>query len=321
MIGKRMGNMTSRFAWLFVLALATPSCGQLFEVFEWEDDNYYGDTVYDPPPQPAAAIVTVAPQSGRTEGGQIVTIITGNFGDNFTVNLPEVYFGTTSAVVYPVDHDTIRVLTPANPVGTTPLSVMGTANVETAVAPDDFLFTSGPEVLRIFPPAGGSEGGDSVTIATQGYLDDFLFSLPEVYFGNQPAVLTAIDSNTLRVQTPACPAGPADVTVSATVVVEGAVLAGGFTYVAPGSAQIVSLSPDGGEGGRRVTITTTGFQDDFATIAPRVFFRGIEATFVSATTTTIVVIVPYLSQGYVDVRVISAGNSETAVLVRGFYYC
>ena len=81
-----------------------------------------------------------------------------------------------------------------------------------------------------------------------------------------------------------------EVTSDTVLPVEAAVLAGGYTYEPPGIAQILSLSPTSGRVGLIVTITTTGFQDDFSTSAPRVYFGSTEATCVSATTTTISVI-------------------------------
>src|SRR5262249_56611532 len=101
-----------------------------------------------------------------------------------------------------------------------------------------------PELSNIFPTSGASVGGTAVTIFGSNFTPQ-----TAVAFGDQDAVVTFINSNALRVVTPASPnnaTGAVDVKAinprSAP-----ARLTAAFNYVAPNPPTVKVLAPNGGE--------------------------------------------------------------------------
>ena len=75
-----------------------------------------------------------------------------------------------------------------------------------------------PIIPWVTPAQGSTLGGDTITLAGQGFKDDFQVFLPEVDFGVDPALsVTAIGRDRLMVEVPPNPVeGPVDLVLRST---------------------------------------------------------------------------------------------------------
>ena len=123
--------------------------------------------------------------------------------------------------------------------------------------------TANPEIMRIIPDSGDAGGGDTVTVVTTGFEDDFTLSLPRVFFDSVETWVTAVDASSVDVVTPPDPnpsgTRTVDVLVESASGSQVATLAAGFTFTAP-SAACLEVTPNTGTvlGGQAVTITMLG---------------------------------------------------------------
>lgn len=152
--------------------------------------------------------------------------------------------------------------------------------------------TAKPEITKLIPDSGDASGGNTVTIITAGFEDDFMVSPPRVFFDSAEATLvTAVDASSVDVMTPPDPnptgTRTVDVNMESASGVQMAVFAAGFTYTAA-AAPCLEVTPNTGSvlGGEAVTITMLGpcFLDP--TDPTVVTFGGILApniTFITAT--------------------------------------
>lgn len=182
-----------------------------------------------------------------------------------------------------------------------------------------------PIIPYMFPDVGVIAGGDVVTIATQGFEDDFQVHPPEVIFGFGPSPsVTAVSGSIVEAVTPPSPSeGPVDVVVRSVNEKQTAVEAGGYTYALP--PVILSVDPYMGHpnGGEIVEIETRDFLDDFRMHTPAVLFGGVISPRVTATGAGgIEVETPRVSWNVelVDLTVESTGLRQIATLPDGFLY-
>ena len=182
---------------------------------------------------PMPTLASVAPTSGSTLGGTVVTIT----GTNLT-GASAVTFGGTAAASFTVDSATqVTATTPAHAAGAVNVAV--TTPGGTATRTGGFTFVAlVPTITTVAPGAGPAAGGSSVTINGTN-----LTGATAVSFGGTAAASFTVDSATqLRATTPEHSAGAVDVTV--TTPYGDATSAGGFTYLdGPSALRFHTVAP------------------------------------------------------------------------------
>ena len=97
---------------------------------------------------------------------------------------------------------------------------------------DDTGAGPAPGITVVFPPGGGTAGGDAVIVVTENFRDDFTVDLPDVFFGADPS--TAVNPLTPGIVSVITPPHPTvevvDVRVESTGIQEGATLTSAFGY-------------------------------------------------------------------------------------------
>ncbi|KQR07195.1 IPT/TIG domain-containing protein [Cellulomonas sp. Leaf334] len=200
---------------------------------------------------PPLVVAGIAPTSGFTTGGEVVTITGTGLAQTTTVR-----FGSADAQSIQIDSDTqLTVTTPPSEPGAVEVTVIGTSAsgslTFTYVEPS--VDVPAPVVLAISPPSGPSAGGDRVTLSGTG-----LGSVTSVRFGTRDAPDLQIDSDTqITVTTPAGEPGAVDVTVTSSAGTSTAPRP--YTYVAPAPVVTEVRPPSGPRvGGEEVSIRGTG---------------------------------------------------------------
>ncbi len=171
-----------------------------------------------------------------------------------------------------------------------------------------------PGVTLLAPHAGDPGGGDTITIETEGFSDDFTLNPPMVYFDNIEAIsVVAENATTVRVATPTDanpdPQGHAvDVTVLSESGTQEVFIESGFTYM-DALDNCLSVSPGSGpvSGGNLLTISLPNH-----TLVPggtaRLAFDGVcgDLGEVIVDEHTITVVVPEAQQpGPVEILVVA----------------
>ncbi len=252
-------------------------------------------------------IKNIYPSRGPKEGGTYITIT----GDDFWEGA-RVFFGAvevTNEDIMPgerpslevVDPQTIRVFTPAHPVGKVDVRVLN-PDGGTAFKKDGFEYLSPhpdylPEITGVEPAEGTTAGGTLVTLTGKN-----LWRNIEVFLGGLPiSKVTRIDNNTLQFVTPPRVAGPVEITVANQ---DGGTftLFDAFHYRLPGSSPAIeSITPAVGRAGEVTEVEITG--QDFRP-GIRVLFGSMEGTVVGDVAyDRIMVRTPPGPKGKVDVTV------------------
>ncbi|HOQ60993.1 MAG TPA: IPT/TIG domain-containing protein [Vicinamibacterales bacterium] len=172
----------------------------------------------------APTVTSISPREGATLGGTPVTISGANFAQGASVAIGGV--AATNVVV--ASSTVITAVTGAHAAG--PGDVAVTQGGLTATLPAAFTFITlpPPTITSIFPRAGSSAGGTTVTITGTNFAPG-----ASVTIGGAAATAVAVASLTsLTAVTGPRAVGTADVIV--TVGGQTGSLAGGFTYVPPG---------------------------------------------------------------------------------------
>ncbi|GAA3048724.1 hypothetical protein GCM10010464_11220 [Pseudonocardia yunnanensis] len=249
-------------------------------------------------------ITSIAPSSGPTTGGTVVTIT----GSGFT-GATAVSFGGTPATTFTVNSATqITATTPAHAAGAVQVTVTaptGTSNAVTFA----YQAPAAPVITSIVPSAGPTTGGTIVTITGSGFT-----GATAVSFGGTPATTFTVNSATqITATTPAHAAGVVQVTVTGP---GGTSNPANFAYQAPAGPIVSSVVPSSGPttGGTVVTITGSGF-----TGATAVTFGGTPATsFMVNSATQITATTPVHAAGTAPVVVTTpSGSSNNNV---AFFY-
>ncbi len=179
----------------------------------------------------ALTILAATPSSGRSEGGDLVTLVVGG---PFSMQ-PEVRFGEALATLTNVDAEarTVSVRTPA---GTGLVDLRLSADGTTATRAGGFRYLALPTVDRIKPAAGPMTGGTLATI--EGSRFEGVLS---VTIGALPAIVRAASATSLDIEVPAGSPGPADVRV---ITAQGeSVLLNGFDYRPLAGPEIYAVHP------------------------------------------------------------------------------
>jgi LPXTG-motif cell wall-anchored protein len=195
-----------------------------------------------------ANVTNLAPTSGPTAGGTVVTITGTGFTGATGVN-----FGGTPGTAFTVNPagTTITVTTPSHAAGAVPVELVfpgGTA------AAGNFTYVA-PTITGVDPAQGPTSGGTAVTVTGTG-----LTGATDVTFGGIPGTNLVVNpaGTSLTVTTPPGPVGPVDVVV----VLPGpdATSVGGYTYLLA-APTLGTVTPAQGptSGGTDVTVTGSGF--------------------------------------------------------------
>ncbi|WP_216673652.1 IPT/TIG domain-containing protein, partial [Pyxidicoccus fallax] len=249
-----------------------------------------------PPPR----LTGLGPSSGPSTGGTRVSLTGSGFESGATVS----FGGVAASAVTVVDAEHLTATTPAHAVGVVDV-VVSNPSGSRATLGGGFTYEQAPApvLTGISPSSGPTRGGSALTLTGSNFVAGARVTLGSV----EATEVTVISANTLTATAPARAAGSVDVAV---IHPDGqsAVLARGFTYLAPPA--ISSLSPTSGEsnGGQRVNISGTGFRT-----GAKVRFGGVAAEDVSVLgDTSIGVFTPVHAPGLVDVQVENAdGQSIT----------
>ncbi|MBT0768317.1 IPT/TIG domain-containing protein [Kineosporia sp. J2-2] len=247
------------------------------------------------------AVTGIAPSSGSTAGGTLVTVS----GSGFT-GATGVRFGNLAAGSPTVVNDNqITAVAPAGAAGTVHVTVTGVYATSPAVSADQFTYLAGPTVTGVAPDSGPAGGATLVTISGTGFTAG-----STVAFGaNAGTGVQFVSDTQLRVTSPAGGAGVVDVAVTTpggTSDVSGT--RDDFRYV--GTPTVTSVAPVSGAvaGGDTVVVTGTQFYD-----VTGVTFGGAAATGVTRDSATqLTVTTPAHAAGAVDVEVTTASGGTSA---------
>ncbi|WP_257450218.1 IPT/TIG domain-containing protein [Archangium lipolyticum] len=256
-----------------------------------------------PPPR----ITGISPSSGPSTGGTRVSLTGSGFEPGATVS----FGGVAASGVTVADGEHLSATTPAHAVGVVDV-VVSNPSGSRATLGGGFTYEKAPApvLTGVAPSSGSTRGGSALTLTGSHFVAGVRVTLGTV----EATDVTVVSANTLTATAPARAAGVVDVAV---INPDGqsAVLARGFTYLAPPA--ISSITPDSGEsnGGQRVTISGSGFRTGV-----KVRFGGVEAEGVSLLgDTSLSAFTPVHAPGVVDVQVENA-DGQSATRGGGFTY-
>jgi plastocyanin len=259
---------------------------------------------------PAPTISGIAPGSGSTSGGTVVTISGANFRSGATVK-----FGGVSATNVTVASATsITATAPAHAAGKVDV-VVTNADATTATLAQSFTYgLPAPAITNLSPATGPTNGGTLVTITGSGFQ-----SGATVKFGLRDATdVVVANATSIVLRTPL---GPASELTTVDVVVtnpdgSNATAARAFAYSIP-PLTVTNVTPGivvpagtPGAGTVTVTISGTGFT---SALASSVTVGGVAAPIVpgSITPISLQAFVAPQAAGTVPVVVTMGGSSVT----------
>ena len=246
----------------------------------------------------APAVTSVAPSSGPTAGGTLVTIT----GTSLT-GATAVTFGATPATSFTVNSATsITATAPAGAASVVDITVTTAGGTSATSAADQYTYVAAPTVTSVSPTSGPSAGGTAVTITGTN-----LTAAIAVTFGATPATSFTVNSATSISAVSPAGAGTVDVTVTTAGGTSATSAADQYTFFAPPG--ITSVSPAAGPTAGGTTVTINGSNLGGATT---VTFGGASAAIVTDTPTQITVTAPPHAAGTVDVVVTTPGGTATA---------
>ncbi|QRO02119.1 IPT/TIG domain-containing protein [Archangium violaceum] len=256
-----------------------------------------------PPPR----ITGISPSSGPSTGGTRVGLTGSGFEPGATVS----FGGVAASGVTVADGEHLTATAPAHAVGVVDV-VVSNPSGSRATLGGGFTYEKAPApvLTGVAPGSGPTRGGSALTLTGSNFVAGARVTLGSV----EATDVTVVSANTLTATAPAHAAGVVDVAVI-NPDEQSAVLAKGFTYLAPPT--ISSVTPDSGEsnGGQRVTISGSGFRTGV-----KVRFGGAEAEGVSVLgDTSLSAFTPVHAPGLVDVQVENA-DGQSATRGGGFTY-
>lgn len=262
--------------------------------------------------QPAApTIISITPTSGPAAGGTTVTITGTNFAAGATVTVG----GVAATNVTVASATTITAVTPAHAAGAVNVVVTNPGGMSVTAA-NAFTYVAAqvnPTITAVAPNSGPTAGGTAITITGTNFASGATVTVG----GVTATSVSVVNATTITAVTPAHAAGAVNVVVTnpggASATANNA-----FTYVAPAPLlTLTGVSPASGPtlGGRRVTLTGTGFVAGMT-----VTFGGRAAKDVQVvSSTTATVTTPPHKSGTVDV-VITLPADASATLRGGYRY-
>lgn len=223
-------------------------------------------------------ITTVNPATGPVSGANVV-YITGSGLSSAT----SVSFGITNASSFAILSDSsIAAVVPAGAAGATTVTVtnsVGTSETQ----PYTYTTLNAPTTAAVSPSTGPSAGGNTVNITGSGFT-----YATSVAFGTNTASFTVLSNTSINAIVPAGPPGGGDVTVIVSGPGGSSPSGPTYTYVAPATPTITSLTPSSGPlaGGGTITVQGTNLNSAtailFGTI-PAPFFTVLSPTAINVT--------------------------------------
>lgn len=177
---------------------------------------------------------SVSPNTGKTAGGQRITV----YGSGFT-RVAWVKFGTVyGKYVHVWSSKRLQVTSPPHAAGVVNVTVHSAYGTSIIRTPDRFTFIAPPAISSIAPTSGTTAGGTRVTITGARFL-----RVSSVKFGTLSGTSPSVLSSTkLLVTAPAHTAGLVAVRVNTAYGTSPAVAGDRYTYVAPGVPPVSGLS-------------------------------------------------------------------------------
>ncbi len=270
------------------------------------------------PPDPTVSFVS--PNQGQIEGGLAVTLTGTNFNAGARVVMGgEIYEDGAVGGCTVVDSNTITLTTRASVPGVSDVVVIDASGVEGRKL-SSFQFLAVPQLSTIFPTAGDIDGGTTVTLRGENFIEGLVVRVGGV---TQPNV-TIVSTQKLTFQTT-----PGASTGTKTVEVEnvgGAIALLQYSFVNSNDPSISSVTPAIGPltGGDAVTISGTNFSS-----SSQVFFgadadTGLGGTlaenivFVDSNTLTLTT--PAMQGGLASLLVTGEGSGQADLLASGFNF-
>ncbi|MCZ6689374.1 MAG: IPT/TIG domain-containing protein [Planctomycetota bacterium] len=283
---------------------------------------------------PPPACLTLNPATGPDTGGTLVTVATANFFDDFTFDVPNVFFDTAPATSITVlDATTVLVETPPDPNPVPPpnvhavdVTVVTTGLAETCVFPFGFTYVSptGTPCMTLIPNSGDIAGGNTVTVLSNGSCT--WSPNTTVTFGGVPAqIVTFIDTLTIEVTVPGGFAvGAVDVEATGFDATGACtcLLPNGYTYTSTTGCTIRIIQPPWGgtNGGITATFTGSGF-GSVTEISFGAIFVDPNTISVDPSGTSLTCTVPPSPMGgFVDVTVFNNVGGTGCTLPSGYEY-
>jgi IPT/TIG domain/Carboxypeptidase regulatory-like domain len=173
---------------------------------------------YVNPTQPVVS--SIAPTSGTTRGGTLVTV-----SGSYFMDVQAVTFGGRSASIVTATGNSVTVIAPQHSAGAVDVRVVTRYGTSPTVAADVFTYVAPPTITGIDPSSGPTTGGTRVTITGTD-----LVHVTSVTFGGTAAALVGGSTTSLTVISPAHAAGAVDVRVTTEYGTSPVVAADIYTY-------------------------------------------------------------------------------------------
>ncbi|MCX8093629.1 MAG: IPT/TIG domain-containing protein, partial [Candidatus Goldbacteria bacterium] len=248
-------------------------------------------------------ITSCNPTSGTTLGGNTLTVYGSNFINGCTVTIG----GYPATDVVCVSSNTLTMKTPANALGTVNIMVTN-PDGQYYILNNAYTYTlPPPQVLFCVPATGLTTGGQTVTVIGKYFVNG-----ATVRFGTAPATgVTFLDSTSLRVITPANPAGPVDVIVR-NPDAQSNTLTNGFTYYLYPPPAITSIFPPSGTtaGGQVITVNGSNFRNGCTAYLDNILATSVN--FINSSQITLVT--PPHSPATVDLKVVNPDGQQSTLL-------
>jgi hypothetical protein len=262
---------------------------------------------HTPPSAVVPTLLGVAPASGPSGGGTLITLTGTNFASGAVVRVN----GVAATGVTFVSAAQVRATTPAGSAGARTVQITNPDGQSASLA-SAFTYVGGPGLTSVSPTSGPTAGGTTLTITGSGFVAGATVRVN----GVAATGVTFVSSTQLRANTPAASAGTYAIQVT-NPDSQAATLASAFTYTAPASPTISAVSPASGPTGGGTAVTLTG--TNFAAGATVTIGGAAATSVVVASSTSITAVTPAGTAGARDVRVTLSGG-QTFTRTGGFTY-
>ncbi|MBU6317232.1 MAG: IPT/TIG domain-containing protein, partial [Acidobacteria bacterium] len=248
----------------------------------------------------APSITSIAPVSGATLGGTVITLVGTNLS-GATVTI-----GGVAATVTASSATSLTIVSPSSATVGVKDVVVTTVGGSTTRAGAFTYFLAAPTITSVMPSSGPTSGGTSITISGTS------LGGGTVAVGGLAATVSSSSATSITATTPASSsAGARNVTVTTSA--GSATVSGGFTYVS--APTITAVTPGSGPIGGGTSIVVVGTNLSGATVT----IGGSAATVSSTSPTTVTAVTPAgASPGAKNVVVTTVGGSATRTA--GFTY-
>ena len=259
---------------------------------------------------PAPTVSAIAPASGNSAGGTLVTITGTNLRAGVTVNVG----GSAATNIVLVDANSLFAVVPPHPIGVSAITVTNT-DAQSGSLGGAFTYTAAtaPAVTSVTPSAGTVAGGTTITIVGTGFVAG-----STVTFGGIPSSIVTVNSATFitAVTPPQSVAGPVSITVTSPDSQSGT-MGAAYTYSLRPAPTLSTVAPPNGpaKGGTAITLTGSNFL-----VGATVTVGSARATnVVVASSASITAIAPPGVAGTVPITVTNP-DAQAGSIANGFTY-